>query len=120
MVDGGGDWDWSHSSVEGGGSSLSLSLSLFPFRKFLNWLNITRYNSCLFGMKFISCLLLFIFVKNDCLVIILHEFINKYVYTFFFCQYMLETAVGGAAGGTIPVFMKLDQQFLLYSNKGHI
>ena len=33
---------------------------------------------------------------------------------------MLETAVGGAAGGTIPVFMKLDQQFLLYSNKNHI
>ena len=39
--------------------SLSLSLSLFPFRKFLNWLNITRYNSCLFGMKFISCLFYF-------------------------------------------------------------
>ena len=35
---------------------LSFSLSLFSFRKFLNWLNITHYNSCLFGMKFISCL----------------------------------------------------------------
>ena len=32
--------------------------SLSPFRKFWNWLNITRYNSCLFGMKFISCLFL--------------------------------------------------------------
>ena len=35
---------------------LSVSLSLFPFWKFQNWLNITPYNSCLFGMKFISCL----------------------------------------------------------------
>ena len=38
--------------------SLSLSLSHFLFRKFRNWLNITRYNSCLFGMKFISYLFL--------------------------------------------------------------
>ena len=35
---------------------LLITLSLSPFRKFWNWINITPYNSCLFGMKFISCL----------------------------------------------------------------
>ena len=37
--------------------SLSCSLSLsFPSGNSLYWINVTCYNSCLFGMKFISCL----------------------------------------------------------------
>ena len=34
--------------------SPSTSLSLFPSGNSLYWINITHYNSCLFGMKFIS------------------------------------------------------------------
>ena len=45
----------------------NLYLSLFPFKKFRNWLIITRYNSCLFGMKFISCLFIY------CLLTYLHN-----------------------------------------------
>ena len=69
---------------------------------FRNWLNITRYNSYLFGMKFISCL--FILVIST---ILLH---SKYMYV---CN--CDFSVG--VWKRIPIIMNLpgrNQQYLYW------